>query len=136
MQYTVCDITLFSQIFYYRIFYDSLNRASEELANPSERESLISGTTSTDPDKEQSYRSSKTFRRIVEYSLLCGFVLTFGLGAYFVERSGRSNHQDEEPSVPGDVYEWKSQVLGWLSAAMYLGSRIPQISKWSFFSRR
>ncbi len=66
-------------------------------------------------------------RGSVKYSLLAIFVVCFGIGAYFSgHRSGSNPHQDDLPSPP-DTFEWRSQLLGWASAVLYLGSRIPQI---------
>ncbi|KAH8114752.1 PQ-loop-domain-containing protein [Phellopilus nigrolimitatus] len=46
--------------------------------------------------------------------------------AWLMSKHGETN---DSPRRPKDVIEWKSQVIGWTSAALYLGSRIPQILK-------
>jgi len=68
-------------------------------------------------------------RGSVKYSLLALFVVCFGFGAYFYGHfSGSNPHQDDLP-ISRDVFEWRSQLMGWASAVLYLGSRIPQIAK-------
>ncbi|KAL5524333.1 RTC2 [Sanghuangporus sanghuang] len=77
----------------------------------------------------------------LRYALAMLFVIGVGMAAWFV---GRRHHQGEGEGAgpyPGsgggeagggrekDVVEWKGQVIGWTSAVLYLGSRIPQILK-------
>ena len=56
------------------------------------------------------------------------FVLLAGLGGYFLS----DNYQYGVPDTPNHgeevQLEWKSQFLGWTSAVLYLGSRVPQIA--------
>lgn len=54
---------------------------------------------------------------------MLGFVLLAGAGAWFLTDRDEV-HVPEDPEV---TIEWKSQALGWASAVLYLGSRIPQI---------
>lgn len=113
---------LLLQIYYYRIFYSSRDRLHAQPNN--EQNALLSDPESIKPPIESKRVSRKQI--IVEYILLWCIVFAFGIGAFFF------NHQSSEPEGskgPSDVFEWKSQTLGWASALMYLGSRIPQIRK-------
>ncbi|OBZ71367.1 putative vacuolar amino acid transporter YPQ1 [Grifola frondosa] len=38
-------------------------------------------------------------------------------------------HRGVPRSKPAEVIEWRSQLLGWISAVMFLGARVPQIVK-------
>ena len=57
------------------------------------------------------------------------FVLSAGFGAWYVADKSDEVSVPEKPRKGGEVtLEWKSQVLGWASAFLYLGSRLPQIA--------
>jgi len=123
LYYALCDMTLLFQIFYYRIFYSS--RDHLDVPN-GETSPLLSDAESIKPSIEPK-RSQK--RIIVEYALLWCFVFTFGIGAFLLNHHKGYSPEPEGSQAPSDVFEWKSQVLGWASALLYLGSRFPQIQK-------
>jgi hypothetical protein len=64
----------------------------------------------------------------LEYPLLIAFVLAAGVGGWYLTDASDEIGIPEGPGK-GDGFEleWKSQVLGYMSAVLYLGSRIPQI---------
>lgn len=68
----------------------------------------------------------------LEYPLLLLFVCAAGVIAWSLSPVAETYPEpgDGLPSSPadGEVFEWKSQTLGWISAALYLGSRVPQIA--------
>ena len=65
----------------------------------------------------------------LEYPLLLLFVLGAGVAAYYLSDTPDDVSIPEKPGKGSEVeLEWKSQTLGWLSAALYLGSRVPQIA--------
>ena len=65
----------------------------------------------------------------LEYPLLLLFVLGAGVGAWYLSPESDDVSIPEKPGKGGQVaLEWKSQTLGWASAVLYLGSRVPQIS--------
>ena len=65
----------------------------------------------------------------MEYPLLLLFVLGAGVGAWYLADKPDEVSIPEKPGRGGEVeLEWRSQLLGWASALLYLGSRIPQIS--------
>jgi len=133
--YSLCDLTLLFQIYYYRAFYSS--EANSPSIPPSERSPLLNDTeASSSPPPATSSKKRLYYRQILKMTMLWMFVIAFGIGAFLYDRN-RATHSS--PQYPGDspenenkgesVFEWKSQVLGWLSAILYLGSRIPQIKK-------
>jgi hypothetical protein len=64
----------------------------------------------------------------LEYPLLLTFVLGAGVGAWYLTDTPDVSIP-EKPGKGSEVeLEWKSQTLGWLSAVLYLGSRVPQIA--------
>ncbi|KAF8341487.1 PQ-loop-domain-containing protein [Cantharellus anzutake] len=123
--YTLCDLTLLVQIYYYRIFYDSHNRACA----PDESTPLIPPKIDSDkPGPKKSMIVALLERESVKYSLLALFVVCFGVLGYLRDRHPSNNtpHND----IPQDhIFEWRSQLMGWASAILYLGARIPQIAK-------
>lgn len=127
-------MTLLFQIYYYRIFYAS----RDQLNVPSERSALLSDSSESPKPEEQPKKLSRK-QLVVEYTLLWCFVFAFGIGAFLYDRHGsRPSPQPDIPEGGGqgsDIFEWKSQVMGWLSALLYLGSRIPQIRTF-FYARK
>ena len=64
----------------------------------------------------------------LEYPLLLLFVVLAGVVGWFLTEAPDEISIPEKPGKAGEVeLEWKSQLLGWASAALYLGSRFPQI---------
>jgi len=117
--YTLCDVATLSQIYYYRSKkrWTSSSRAYEPV--PTESTSLL-------PQNELHWRKVLN-STAVWYILATVFVCGTGLGASMIYRQ-----QDPDlPSDPSDseVVEWKSQMLGWISAITYISSRVPQIIK-------
>jgi len=122
--YTLCDVILLIQIYWYR----HLRRSHPH--TDAERTSLLSPTP---PNKDVGQRRDSTTwaALMLEYVGGLCFIATFGLAAWWLSSRG-------EDRTPGDgkpdsgseiVVDLTSQILGWLSALSYLGSRIPQILK-------
>jgi hypothetical protein len=56
------------------------------------------------------------------------FIIFAGLVGWFLTEESDEISIPEKPGKGEEVeLEWKSQLLGWASAALYLGSRFPQI---------
>ena len=82
-----------------------------------------------------------TFR----YLALLAFVVATGVVGWLISQRGKGGPSEPDPRRPKDVIEWKSQLIGWMSATLYreqfvrsppfclthggplVGSRIPQI---------
>lgn len=124
-QYTLCDLVLFFQIYYYRL-YNSRRRAG--LGDAGETSPLLVENANGASDTKPSPRSPSLLRDTIKYMLLSLFVVSFGVGAFFYDKRFGKDTDSSDPLPPRDKFEWKSQVMGYASALLYLGSRIPQIS--------
>ncbi|KAH9932682.1 PQ-loop-domain-containing protein [Epithele typhae] len=119
--YTLCDGTLLAQIYYYR--RKRARRGAPLLVAEDPRLSMLydesspllagDGTAEEPPSRPS-------------FAAALGFVFAVGVLAWAVDRE---LHRDSPRSKPDEVVEWRSQVLGWISAALFLGARIPQIVK-------
>lgn len=137
--YTLCDIIIMAQIYYYRW---KASRPRPSSASP------VSGSTETAPLLSSSAAPAPPKRRdawtrfkaaIIIYSLAFGVILIVGFGGWLITegriripgRSGPSRPHDppEEDPGSGETWDTGAQVVGWISAAAYLGSRLPQILK-------
>lgn len=59
---------------------------------------------------------------LVPYVLGTIFVLSIGVAAYWMNTSERQDHGDDTKSRKReDLLEWRSQLLGWISALLYCG---------------
>ncbi|KAI0632050.1 PQ loop repeat-domain-containing protein [Trametes polyzona] len=141
--YSVCDIILLVQIYYYRWKRERNTRLllSEEsgvAALYDEASPLLPGGERAEVPARKSM--SKDSLKFISALL---FVFTVGVAAWAVDRH---IHRDSPRSKPEEVIEWRSQVLGWISAALFrkcvysmetfrltlvvkVGARVPQIVK-------
>lgn len=119
LQYTVCDIVLLLQIYYYR--WTSVRQLTAPplvagtgtpTALPSEETPLIRDTQGPEDRKA----SHTTLRQFAIYGGALAFVLGTGAIAWAVDEH---IHRGQRRAPPKEVFEWKSQVLGWISAVLY-----------------
>lgn len=111
-QYTACDILLLFQVYYYR-----WRKRQREVA-ASEHQPLLDN-----PEPPKTFNPG--IPMWISYPLLIIFVIVSGFAAYYI-----SPKEDDSPEKgpSGTVeFEWRSQVLGYASCLLYIGSRIPQI---------
>ncbi|KAI9443368.1 PQ-loop-domain-containing protein [Lactarius indigo] len=127
--YTLCDTALIIQIYYYRwLNTGTLARPqAHHIENTGEATPLLSSSNGAhESEKKRSLR-----RHVLEYVGVILCLVGAGITAWAISQKvqgvGHSGG-DEEPR-PGEVVEWKSQLMGYCSALLYLGSRIPQILK-------
>jgi len=114
--YMGCDIVALSQVYYYRWYYP-VNKTHDEAGEGSP---LL-------PEQERKMPETTMKRKIANYVLASVFVVVVGLAAWWLDPGkGDETSGDGKDEV---VLEWKSQVIGWASAILYLGARIPQIIK-------
>jgi len=113
--YTLCDITLLVQIYYYR--WKGSARLSLSGDEPTESTSLLAGTGEDALVKA----STESNRETIRHTISVAFVIGAGVAAWLFG-SGTAN----TPASDGDTL---SQIFGWSSAALYLSSRVPQIIK-------
>lgn len=173
LYYTLADVVLVAQVFYYRGFTlsDKIEKPEEEpqqeeepllarhdsgnlsshvprydqrtrrrsLSEIGRRLSIVDGThlspatplldvpKANEPPAVKSVRPTTTFQAVVfntfSILLVCG---AGALGWWIGQYSKHSRHtEDELPSLP--EYDVLGQIFGYLCAAFYLGSRIPQL---------
>ncbi|CAE6458497.1 unnamed protein product [Rhizoctonia solani] len=141
--YTICDVILLFQIYYYRWTHpvhpaslflprpppppnDPNSRADEHSPLLRDQPSNNSASARTVED----YAHDTFTRRAWRYALLFSFVIGTGVAAWAINRLAHSKHGSEPvPPREDEVIEWRSQALGYASAILYIGSRIPQILK-------
>jgi len=102
---------------------------------------LDNNTTTTITTKQSSSSLSSRIHRGLAYCstgvpsffAAYGLILFIGLLGWWLSRTSPGpEHGDGRPSVPREVTEtWdlSAQIMGWISAAAYLSSRVPQILK-------
>lgn len=124
--YTLCDTVLIIQIYYYRwLNTGTLARPqAHHVENTGEATPLLSSSNGTQESEKK--RSLK--RHVLEYVGMILCLVGAGIAAWGISQKVQGVGGDEEPR-PGEVVEWKSQLMGYCSAMLYLGSRIPQILK-------
>lgn len=113
--YSLCDLTLLGQIYFYRWKRSTI--ANER----GERSPLLHGESRAPQQEKVSTRLL-----LVRYTAAVLFVIATGVIAWWIS-SGLE--KEESPDVPDEAVGWKIQLVGWTSAALYLGARIPQIFK-------
>ncbi|KAJ7069758.1 PQ loop repeat-domain-containing protein [Mycena amicta] len=110
LYYTLCDCVLMTQIYYYR--WKAQHRTPEE--TPLLRQNI--------PPPPQVSRVVVALRYLA--ALL--FVSGTGIVAWWLTRN---TEEAAPPAPPSPAKGWTIQILGWTSAVLYLGSRLPQILK-------
>ncbi|KAG8928121.1 hypothetical protein FRC02_007357 [Tulasnella sp. 418] len=105
LYYTLCDIILLFQIYYYR----RKMQRQEPQALPSEQTQLLPSSKSSKPASSDWMPGAR-----VQYCLAFLFIVGTGFAAWYI------NHPREPVTdAPEEILEWKSQVLGWISAVSY-----------------
>ncbi|CAE6533103.1 unnamed protein product [Rhizoctonia solani] len=141
--YTICDVILLFQIYYYRWTHPvhpaalflprpppSINdpNSTTDEHSPLLRDQPPSNSASVQTVENNAHDTLS--RRALRYALLYGFVIGTGVAAWAINRFMHSRHGSKPvPPREDEVVEWRSQVLGYASAILYIGSRIPQILK-------
>ncbi|KAI0031055.1 PQ-loop-domain-containing protein [Vararia minispora EC-137] len=132
--YTLCDTILLVQIYYYRwlhsrkrsLFVSEDGARIAEETRPEDTTPLLTGDNETHVAEKESVSFKK---EILVYSTAIGFVVATGIVAWAVSEHTRGEKGGGRPGRSEEVIEWRSQIMGWISAVLYLGSRVPQILK-------
>ena len=111
LQYVVCDSLLLFQIYYYRWKNPRADEPITREIDPSEHSPLLEN-----PIKPKSRRRSCIDNEVVKCTLYLTFVIVAGILASILDSKIRG---PRIPNEPEGVVEWKSQILGWVSAAMF-----------------
>ncbi|KAI0304273.1 hypothetical protein B0F90DRAFT_1809142 [Multifurca ochricompacta] len=119
--YTLCDTVLLIQIYYYRwLKTGTLSRGEVHLdGDTGEVTPLLTPVLVYKNRKRTSLK-----RHVLEYVGMVLCLIVAGVVAWAI-----STKIQGIDSRPEEVVEWKSQLMGYTSAMLYVGSRIPQILK-------
>ncbi|GAA5903251.1 hypothetical protein JCM6882_008118 [Rhodosporidiobolus microsporus] len=138
LYYTACDVILIFQVFYYRHkrrthpeLYEPVPPPSDGLAPngngapitpTSEQTPLLSSFSAHAPSSPPLTPALQRAKDILSYT--GGFILVIVVGviAWFASK-GRGKHGRVE-----EVWDTSAQIVGWMSAFLYLGSRLPQLA--------
>ncbi|KZV73803.1 PQ-loop-domain-containing protein [Peniophora sp. CONT] len=128
--YSLCDSVLLGQIYYYRWrqAHTAAMFADDDAPVPADESApLLAGGNEVVEETEK--QTSSLRRELLQYTGSIVFVVAVGVAAWAV--STKMDTGDDVPPTKGaeEVIEWRSQVMGWISAVLYLGSRVPQILK-------
>ncbi|KAF4590718.1 hypothetical protein EYR40_009315 [Pleurotus pulmonarius] len=118
--YTLCDSILLLQIYYYRW------KKSNRLTSSDERAPLLATTNTEDVGLQQEQILPAKVLAI-RYASASLFVCAAGVAAWWISSITASD--EEIPQHPRKALRWEIQVIGWTSAMLYLGARLPQILK-------
>ncbi|KAG8816915.1 hypothetical protein FRC17_000140, partial [Serendipita sp. 399] len=134
--YTLCDLILLFQIYYYRLYNRYRSRERTTASSPT----LVQSGGSFEQTEQSPLLPSQARKATVaeptippwlsrgfQYFGGIAFVTFAGLSAWWI--SGRKAAGDGDTGGKHEIFDWTSQILGWASAILYIGSRIPQIIK-------
>lgn len=119
--YSLCDIALIFQYYYYRKHHDFYHQQERTAVEPTEATPLVAGT------KAPEQRTDSTRTEVIKYTVPALLVIAVGIAAWWLDCSRTNKGPVPKPSGAG--WRWDAQIYGWLSALLYLASRIPQIFK-------
>lgn len=119
VQYSLCDIILLIQIFYYRRTNPVRLVSSPTPAVVISDEAGESVPLLAERASHSEKKGRVSYRTVLLYASALTFVVATGTIAWLLSRS--QNQSDEPPTstTPKDVIEWRSQILGWSSALLY-----------------
>ena len=128
--YTACDIILLFQVFYYRRRSRTLTFIHAPLTSTDPESNVDESTPLFNAHKVQTFRFSPLQRTLLGYGFGILFVLIVGLVGYVVsDRKSWHHGGGGRIGLPEEIWNDRAQIIGWISALLYLGSRIPQIAK-------
>ncbi|KAF8908887.1 PQ loop repeat-domain-containing protein [Gymnopilus junonius] len=125
--YTTCDAILLFQIYYYRWKNGRLLSSQGGPQNNGERAPLLGdelGIPNHIHIADEETVPVKTL--VIRYLCALLFVITVGIAAWWLTKE-EETHLVDAPQE-GKKW-WYIQFLGWSSASLFLGARIPQILK-------
>jgi len=122
LYYTVCDIILLFQIYFYRWEKRRSDRRATSPDGVTEESPLVGHTREGNVDPNH----QRLHWLFAQYAGGFLFVLATGIVSWWI--SARPGGTPQKPSEPG-ASELTIQLIGWTSAILYLGARVPQIFK-------
>ncbi len=130
-QYTVCDLILLGQIYYYRWTNPNVSVPSILVSEPSDRTDVLSEGTpllanESDAVARHPHKRQTVAKQFIKYAAAVIFVSMTGVAAWAIDEH---IHKNQPRSNPEEVVEWRSQLLGWASAIMFRGFQFPLCPK-------
>ncbi|KAF5315301.1 hypothetical protein D9619_007185 [Psilocybe cf. subviscida] len=123
LYYTACDLILLFQIFYYRRRKQRQEREAAATGVLEEHTPLL--------QQNEGHREVElvpTHKIIPRYMSALAFVFAVGISAWWITKDEEEKTDFVSPEHHGK-YFWLVHILGWSSAALFLGARVPQILK-------
>ncbi|ESK90447.1 ybr147w-like protein [Moniliophthora roreri MCA 2997] len=120
LYYSLCDLLLLVQIYYYR-WKGSKSPRSSPQERVEERVPLLS-------EERVSPNTESGTKILLRYTGCLIFVFVVGVIAWWIS-SFMNQHPPAPPRDRSKSLTWTIQILGWTSAVLFLGARIPQIMK-------
>ena len=111
-QYTLCDTALLIQIYYYRW----LNTGT--LTRPETHPAKDIGEATPLLSSHESEKKRSLKRHVLEYVGMILCLVGAGIVAWAISQKVQGVGGDDEPR-PGEIVEWKSQLMGYCSAVLY-----------------
>jgi uncharacterized protein with PQ loop repeat len=135
--YTFADIVLLAQCFYYRGFHfrdpKPVKPSDVEQETPTERSGLLSANGNGTSDLPRTRSTSSFGERFVNEGVHMSpanpcsvLVVAAGIAGYYLSPSSNGSATEEQQN-DNLHFNIVGQVFGYLCAALYLGSRIPQL---------
>ncbi|TFK40840.1 PQ loop repeat-domain-containing protein [Crucibulum laeve] len=115
LYYSLCDVILLCQIYYYR-----WKRGRSALACDAEEQTPLL----SENNRPAQHEPAKLL--VIRYTSALLFVIAVGVSAWWLSNDVQ---ETSVPEIPENETPWSVQILGWTSAVLYLGARIPQILK-------
>lgn len=113
-QYLFCDSLLLFQIYYYRWKKSRADQVITQEIEPTEDTPLLENTV--EPKRTSRWNIEN---EVLKYSLCLISVFVTGIAAWAIDMKTRGPRL---PNEPESVVEWRSQILGWVSAALFCTS--------------
>jgi len=137
--YVFCDVVLLAQVAYYRrkrrlhpeeYLDPSILVPSSVDAEDTEDATESTALLATESKIHLAARTSK-YRDLFVFIGACTLVLAIGFTGWGItQRSKRGRVRiPEDDGLPAEVWDDQAQIVGWISAVLYLCSRFPQIVK-------
>nr|CDI56571.1 conserved hypothetical protein [Melanopsichium pennsylvanicum 4] len=141
LYYCACDCVLIFQYWYYRKYFhrgvkictiSASLEANETTPLVGDGRIIEQNAVSVDGEVDDDEEQGSIKYQLIMYSLAACLVVATGVAAWWIaEHHYASDHDSTNPpAAPQPVgWRWDAQVAGWLSAILYLTSRVPQILK-------
>lgn len=112
-KYTICDLTLLCQIYYYR--YKTHRLLSSDDGEDQERTALIGN------ERERHHEEVLPGKILaIRYACASAFVVVVGVAAWWITEEDKDDDADLHNPTEGSRKWWAIQVLGWSSAMLFV----------------